>query len=84
MRGAPPAYQTAIDYLYRFVEHTGHARWAGYERAPQRTQAFLARLGHPEMTFPSANALVAQIKKDVERTRQLLTPEAPRPECQER
>ncbi|NLE75996.1 MAG: bifunctional folylpolyglutamate synthase/dihydrofolate synthase [Chloroflexi bacterium] len=53
MRGAPPAYQTAIDYLYRFVEHTGHARWAGYERAPQRTQAFLARLGHPEMAFPS-------------------------------
>lgn len=44
---------------------------------------FVERL-RPEMTFPSAAALVAQIKKDVERTRQLLTPEAPRPQCQDR
>ncbi|MGQ9456668.1 MAG: bifunctional folylpolyglutamate synthase/dihydrofolate synthase [Anaerolineae bacterium] len=53
MRGAPPDYQEAIDYLYRFVEHTGHARWAGYEGAPQRVRTFLARLGNPEAAFRS-------------------------------
>lgn len=53
VRGAPPDYQEAIDYLYRFVEHTGHGRWAGYERAPARVRAFLDMLGHPERTFRS-------------------------------
>jgi dihydrofolate synthase/folylpolyglutamate synthase len=53
MRGAPPDYQEAIDYLYRFVEHTGHARWAGYEGAPRRARAFLALLGNPETAFRS-------------------------------
>ncbi len=60
MRGAPPDYQEAIDYLYRFVEHTGHARWAGYEGAPQRVRAFLALLGNPETAFKSV--LVAGTK----------------------
>ena len=44
---------------------------------------FVERL-RPEMTFPSADALIAQIEKDIARTRQLLTPAAPRPQCQDR
>lgn len=53
MRGAPPDYQRAIDYLYRFVGHTGHTRWAGYEGAPRRVRAFLHDLGDPDASFQS-------------------------------